>query len=190
MWKNAAQRGIGMDEIDEEGFRANVGIVLSNREGSVLLGGRTGQDGWQFPQGGVQVDETVEGAMFRELREEVGLKPNDVEVLGSTRGWLRYTLPRRYVRTNTEPLCIGQKQQWFLLRLVGADGRVRLDTTNSPEFDRWRWVDYWLPVREVIYFKRTVYVQALRELAPLLFPEGAPPRPDWWMQEWDLQPHA
>lgn len=176
-----------MDEIDEDGFRANVGIVLSNQDGSVLLGGRTGQHGWQFPQGGVQVDESVEEAMYRELEEEVGLKPDDVEMLGSTRDWLRYTLPRKYVRRNTQPLCIGQKQQWFLLRLLGADNRVRLDTTSAPEFDRWRWVDYWLPVREVIFFKRSVYVQALRELGPILFPDGLPPRPEWWEKDWDHQ---
>ena len=177
-----------MDDIDDDGFRANVGIVLSNQDGSVLLGGRTRQTGWQFPQGGIQVDESVEGAMFRELEEEVGLTPNDVEVLGSTRDWLRYTLPDRYVRRNAEPVCIGQKQQWFLLRLARGDARVRLDTTAKPEFDRWRWVDFWLPVREVIYFKRNVYVQALEELAPMLFPDGAPPRPDWWVKDWDSRP--
>jgi len=179
-----------MDDIDEDGFRANVGIVLSNQEGSVLLGGRAGRQGWQFPQGGVQVDETIEAAMYRELEEEVGLTSDDVELLGSTSGWLRYTLPDKYVRRNSEPLCIGQKQQWFLLRLVGQDHRVRLDTTSTPEFDRWRWVDYWLPVREVIYFKRSVYVQALRELGPMLFPEGPPPRPDWWVKDWDHQRRA
>jgi len=179
-----------MDEIDKDGFRANVGIVLSNQDGMVLLGGRAGQQGWQFPQGGVQVNETIEAAMYRELEEEVGLTSDDVEVLGSTRDWLHYTLPEKYVRRHTQPLCIGQKQQWFLLRLVGQDRRVRLDTTSAPEFDRWRWVDYWLPVREVIYFKRHVYVQALRELGPILFPEGMPPQPDWWVKNWEHQRRA
>lgn len=179
-----------MDEIDEDGYRANVGIVLSNQEGEVLLGGRVGQNGWQFPQGGKRVEESVEQAMYRELEEEVGLKPDDVEVLGRTSEWLRYTLPDRYVRRNVEPLCIGQKQQWYLLRLARNDARVRLDTTAVPEFDRWRWVEYWLPVREVIYFKREVYVKALAELAPLLFPEGLPPRPGWWLDEWDRKLRA
>jgi len=179
-----------MDEIDEDGFRANVGIVLSNQEGSVLLGGRAGQQGWQFPQGGVQVNETIEAAMYRELEEEVGLTSDDVDVLGSTRDWLRYTLPEKYVRRHARPLCVGQKQQWFLLRLVGHDHRVRLDTTSAPEFDRWRWVDYWSPVREVIYFKRDVYVQMLRELGPILFPEGMPPQPNWWVKDWDHQRRA
>jgi putative (di)nucleoside polyphosphate hydrolase len=73
------------------------------------------------------------------------------------------------------------------LRLVSGEQRVQLDTTGLPEFDRWRWVDYWRPVKEVIYFKRNVYVQALHELGPALFPDGVPPQPNWWPEEWSLQ---
>src|ERR1700735_3088608 len=86
------------DYIDKDGFRANVGIVLTRGSGEVFLGGRLGGRGWQFPQGGVNRGEQVEEALFRELREEIGLEPHDVEVLGSTRGWLRYRLPRAYIR--------------------------------------------------------------------------------------------
>lgn len=176
-----------MDHIDRDGFRANVGIILSNFEDQVFLGGRTRQSGWQFPQGGIAVDETVEEAMYRELEEEVGLRPQDVEVLGITDDWIRYELPEKYIRRDVEPVCIGQKQRWFMLRLVGEDSCVCLDTTPLPEFNRWRWVDYWRPVREVIYFKRKVYVQALQELGPILFSDKVPPRPRWWPKEWDLQ---
>jgi putative (di)nucleoside polyphosphate hydrolase len=172
------------DLIDSEGFRANVGIIVSDQDGALLLGGRVGQSGWQFPQGGILQTESVEEAMYRELQEEVGLGPADVEVLGATRGWLTYRLPERFLRRNSTPLCIGQKQRWFLLRLLADDSKLRLDTTDLPEFDRWRWVDFWRPVKEVIYFKRRVYVQALDELAPVLFPEGPPPRPQWWPPEW------
>ncbi len=179
-----------MDDIDTAGFRANVGIILCNGKDSVLLGGRTRQNGWQFPQGGVRVDESAEDAMYRELDEEIGLAPEDVQILGRTREWLRYKLPDRYIRRHVEPLCIGQKQRWFLLRLVGSEHKLRLDKSDLPEFDRWRWVHYWQPVREVIYFKREVYVQALKELGPLLFPDGMPPRPNWWVDEWDLRPRA
>lgn len=178
--------GANMDDIDTEGFRANVGIVLCNSDSSVLLGGRTRQSGWQFPQGGVLIDESIQAAMYRELEEEIGLKPEDVEVLGSTRDWLRYKLPDRFVRRNAKPICIGQKQRWYLLRLTGAESRLRLDNTDIPEFDRWRWVDFWQPVREVIDFKRDVYVKALSELGPLLFPGGVPARPNWWTEEWEL----
>ncbi len=178
-----------MDDIDEDGYRANVGIVLCNNDGSVLLGGRKGQEGWQFPQGGICINENTEVAMYRELHEEIGLGKNDVEILGQTSCWLRYDLPKKYIRRNAKPLCIGQKQRWFLLRLTSADQCVCLDATSLPEFDRWRWVDYWRPVKEVIHFKREVYVQALHELGPILFPDGVPSCPDWWPEEWGLK-HA
>jgi putative (di)nucleoside polyphosphate hydrolase len=170
------------DVIDAQGFRANVGIVLIRDRGDVFLGGRSDGRGWQFPQGGVQHEESAEEALYRELREEVGLEPGDVEMLASTRNWLRYRLPRRYVRRRSRPLCIGQKQRWFLLRMVGGEERLRFDLTTQPEFDSWRWVDYWSPVREVIYFKRHVYARALDELGRIAFPDGPPPRPDWWSE--------
>ncbi len=173
-----------MDSIDSEGYRANVGIILTDGDGSVLLAGRKGRSGWQFPQGGVLHAESAEDAMYRELYEEVGLTSGDVELLGSTDGWLRYRLPEQYVRRNKKPLCIGQKQRWFMLRLTAPDSNIRLDSTDRPEFDRWRWVDYWRPVKEVIYFKRRVYVQALHDLGPLVFPGGVPPRPRWWPRQW------
>ena len=174
-----------MDFIDAQGYRANVGIVLSNGDSAVLLGGRIGQAGWQFPQGGIRRGESPEEAMYRELQEEIGLTRGDVEVLGCSRRWLRYRLPERYRRRDTTPLCIGQKQRWFLLRLLSEPQALRLDSTATPEFDRWRWVDYWQPVAEVIFFKRRVYQRALEEFAPLLFPGGAPPCPAW-PAEWRL----
>lgn len=174
-----------MDFIDEQGFRANVGIILMDDEGRVLIGGRRGRGGWQFPQGGVQPEESVESAMYRELREEVGLEPGDVELVGQTRGWLRYRLPSRYIRRERTPLCVGQKQRWFLLQLHCDPARLRFDLTDEPEFDRCRWVDYWRPVKEVIYFKRLVYVRALTELGPLAFPQSGPPAPPtWWPRRW------
>lgn len=172
------------DRIDSEGFRANVGIILSNYEGKLLLAGRVGSKGWQFPQGGMLRGESPEEAMYRELQEEVGLLDSDVEVLGATRDWLRYRLPEKYQRRGSKPLCIGQKQRWFILRLVGSDDCVRVDRTETPEFDRWRWVEFWRPVNEVIYFKRRVYARALHELGPHLYPEGLPPRPGWWPKRW------
>ena len=167
-----------VDQIDAEGFRANVGIILCDRRGLVLMGGRVGQDAWQFPQGGIRHEESPEQAMYRELQEEIGLRPDDVAVLGSTADWLRYRLPDQYVRRRMRPLCIGQKQRWFLLRLLVAESCLQLDTTPTPEFDRWRWVNFWQPLRDVIYFKREVYRQALQQLGPIAFPNGLPPMPD------------
>jgi putative (di)nucleoside polyphosphate hydrolase len=153
--------------IDPDGYRPNVGIILMQADGRVFWARRVNRDGWQFPQGGMRSDETPLEAMFRELREETGLAPEHVAVLGSTPGWLRYRLPRRFLRRNERPLCVGQKQVWFLLRLVGTDGDVRLDGTDRPEFDLWRWVDFWYPADHVVPFKRQVYERALRQLAPL-----------------------
>ncbi len=107
-----------MDWIDEEGYRANVGIILTDGSGRVLIGGRVGRSGWQFPQGGIAPDESTEQAMFRELNEEIGFEPDDVETLGRTRDWLRYRLPEQFVRRGKQPICIGQKQCWYLLRLI------------------------------------------------------------------------
>ena len=125
--------------IDQEGFRLNVGIVLLNEGGKVFCGRRVGMSAWQFPQGGIKRDEAPEIAMFRELKEEVGLESAHVEVLGSTKAWLRYRLPKRYIRHHQQPLCIGQKQIWYLLRLVAAESELRLDVADEPEFDAWRW---------------------------------------------------
>jgi putative (di)nucleoside polyphosphate hydrolase len=170
------------DIIDRDGFRANVGIVLMSGEGQLFVGRRSGGRGWQFPQGGMSRGESGEDSLFRELKEEIGLDHNDVQIVGRTRHWLRYRLPPRYVRRNVQPTCLGQKQHWFLLKLRRHEVSFRFDTTAQPEFDRWRWVDYWQPIREVIYFKRAVYSRALHELGNVAFPGGLPPYPDWWHQ--------
>lgn len=154
--------------IDSDGFRPNVGIILANDFGQVLWARRINQqDAWQFPQGGINDHESAEQALFRELHEEVGLRPSDVKILACTRGWLRYRLPPRLIRTNNTPLCIGQKQKWFLLRLLGRDQQVKLDV-GKPEFDAWQWVSYWYPLGRVVSFKREVYRRALKELAQRL----------------------
>lgn len=168
------------DVIDDEGFRANVGIVLLNHENRVFLGRRSGGRGWQFPQGGMREGEDFERALLRELKEEVGLEPDDVVIEARTTEWLRYRLPSRFVRRRHHPLCIGQKQRWFLLRLSSSDPAFRFDSTDEPEFDQWRWAEWWEPVREVIAFKRGVYRQALHELGTTAFPAGLPAYPDWW----------
>lgn len=154
--------------IDRAGYRLNVGIVLVNRSNRVFWGRRSGHDAWQFPQGGLAAGESSLEAMYRELHEEVGLDKGDVEVIGSTKRWLKYRLPKQYLRHGSEPMVIGQKQKWYLLKLTASEQKVKLDLSDSPEFDSWRWVDFQEPVDQVIFFKRQVYSQALKELEPLL----------------------
>ncbi|MBX2836021.1 MAG: RNA pyrophosphohydrolase [Gammaproteobacteria bacterium] len=154
--------------IDSDGYRPNVGIILCNDDGKLFWAKRIGQDAWQFPQGGIATSESPQEAMYRELHEETGLRSGDVEVLGCTDSWLKYKLPRRYVRRNQTPVCIGQKQIWYLLRMAAAESKVDLNACETPEFDRWCWIDYWEPSRKVIFFKRGVYKRALSELEPLL----------------------
>ena len=154
--------------IDADGFRPNVGMIIASGDDRVLWAKRVGQDAWQFPQGGIRRGEAPEQALFRELEEELGLRPEHVEFVGVTRDWLRYRLPHHLIRRGRRPLCIGQKQKWFLLRMRAADTEVRIDAGDRPEFDAWRWVDYWLPLDEVVSFKQDVYRRALNELAPLL----------------------
>lgn len=157
--------------IDKDGFRPNVGIILCNKQNEVLWAQRAQHDSWQFPQGGINKNESPLQAALRELKEEVGLDPQHVEIIGKTKGWLRYRLPKKYVRYGNKPLCIGQKQRWFLMRFIGDEADVKLDLHDTPEFDDWRWVDYWKPIDEIVFFKRRVYERALHELAPLIFPE-------------------
>ncbi|ALG68337.1 RNA pyrophosphohydrolase [Beggiatoa leptomitoformis] len=154
--------------IDTDGYRLNVGIILVNREGRVFWAKRVGQNAWQFPQGGIKAHEKPEQAVYRELYEEVGLTSKHVKVVGCTKQWLRYNLPKNLIRYHQKPLCIGQKQMWFMLQLACDDSHVSLTSTNAPEFDRWKWVDYWYPLEEVVYFKRNVYENALEELQRFL----------------------
>lgn len=149
--------------IDVDGFRSNVGIIIFNNEGKLLWAKRTGEDAWQFPQGGVQENESAELAALRELHEEVGLEPEDVELVATTEDWLSYRLPKQFIRQNSYPICIGQKQKWFLLKLLGDTNKIRFDHTHKPEFDHWCWINYWDPLDQVVFFKREVYRQALEE---------------------------
>lgn len=154
--------------IDRDGYRPNVGIVLCNRKNEVFWGKRVKEHSWQFPQGGIKHGETPEEAMYRELTEEVGLLRKHVRILGRTRDWLRYEVPDQWIRREWRGNYRGQKQIWYLLRLVGRDTDVSLRASDHPEFDAWRWSEYWVPMESVIDFKRDVYKLALTELASFL----------------------
>lgn len=151
--------------IDSDGYRPNVGIIVANDQGQVLWARRVGQDAWQFPQGGIKQAETPEEALYRELQEEIGLAPDSVAIVGCTRGWLRYKLPRRLLRQNHSSF-VGQKQKWYLLKMLAPDHAVSFRYSEKPEFDFWQWVTYWYPLGQVVAFKKDVYRRAMKELAP------------------------
>ncbi len=154
--------------IDREGYRPNVGIIVCNAKNQVFWGKRIKEHAWQFPQGGIKVGESPEQAMFRELKEETGLQACHVKILGRTKDWLRYEVPEQWVKREWRGSYRGQKQIWYLLRLIGRDCDVSLRASAHPEFDAWRWNNYWVPLDSVIEFKRDVYLRALHELAAYL----------------------
>ncbi len=160
--------------LDRDGYRPNVGIILANSRDEVFWGKRVNQHAWQFPQGGIDHGEAPEQAMYRELAEETGLKPDHVRILGRTRQWLRYEVPDKWVRRDWRGTYRGQKQIWYLLRMLGRDCDVRLRTGDKPEFDAWRWHEYWVPLEAVIEFKREVYQHALAELHRYLGADRGP----------------
>ena len=170
--------------LDRDGYRPNVGIILANQRNEVFWGKRVNQHAWQFPQCGIKHGETPVEAMYRELEEEIGLQQAHVRVLGRTREWLRYEVPEKWLRPcrdgaggpsgtpssaqsstdGARGAYRGQKQIWYLLRMTGRDCDISLRASGHPEFDAWRWHDYWVPLEAVIDFKREVYRQALIEL--------------------------
>ncbi|HMT02526.1 MAG TPA: RNA pyrophosphohydrolase [Burkholderiales bacterium] len=153
-----------MRMIDEDGYRLNVGIILLNHNNQVFWGRRKGEHSWQFPQGGQYGSEGVQEAMLRELNEELGLSSEHVEIVARTKNWLYYDVPVNYSRTN-KGIYRGQKQIWYLLRLLGKEHHINVKFHKDQEFDAWRWIDYWVPVKEVVSFKQEVYLKALTELS-------------------------
>lgn len=163
---------MSLNIIDPKGFRLNIGIIIINADNQVLWARRVGQNAWQFPQGGVQQGERLEQALWRELKEELGLEPTDVRIEDVTRTFLRYRLPPGLIRYDNHPVCVGQKQKWYLLRMLASDHAINLNCSNKPEFEEWQWVPYWLPLRGVISFKKDVYRKALLYFAEQLFGAG------------------
>lgn len=156
--------------IDKNGYRINIGIVLTNSDNRLFWGRRRNQaHAWQFPQGGVRPRESLQQALYRELFEEIGLEPQHVTMLAMSKGWRVYHLPKKYRRYDSKPVCIGQRQRWFLLQLQAEDNMINLRSSSEPEFDDWKWVEFWHPVDEVVSFKRHVYQSVLEEFAEVLF---------------------
>lgn len=158
--------------IDEQGFRLGIGIILVNSARRLFFARRVQpKNAWQFPQGGMLANETPLQTMYRELHEEIGLFEDDVELLAESKDWHSYSLPTHLVRPHSKPVCIGQKQKWFLLKLTSDESCISFTESQKPEFNSYRWVSYWFPLKQVVSFKRNMYREVLREFSPILFPK-------------------
>ena len=123
---------------------------------------------WQFPQGGIDPHESPHNAVLRELQEETGINQDSVEIIASTQEYLKYDYPKSVIQElNVKKTWrfAGQQVQFFLVRYHGTDENIDVQNVPKPEFDTWKWAEYWEPVRIVVEFKRAMYRRALKELA-------------------------
>lgn len=144
-------------------YRANVGVVLINRDGRIFAGRRIDSDSpaWQMPQGGIDDGEKPRKAALRELREETGVSKDLVEFLAKTPDWLTYDLPPELLGKVWGGKYRGQRQKWFLFRFLGRDDQIDI-ATDHPEFDQWRWIGADELLDSIVPFKRAVYEQVIR----------------------------
>ncbi len=161
-------------------YRPNVGAVLFNKAGLVLVARRidrtdkSKEAGWQLPQGGIDEDEDPRLAVFRELQEEIGTA--NAEILGAHPDWLTYDLPAHLVGKAFKGRYRGQRQRWFALRFLGVDADIRLDADPHPEFEAWKWVGLDMLPGLAVPFKRPIYEILARDFAIHAKPvEGAAP---------------
>ncbi|MBR0656856.1 RNA pyrophosphohydrolase [Plastoroseomonas arctica] len=153
-------------------YRPNVGAVLFNAEGLILVARRADMPnaegapgGWQLPQGGMDEGEDPRTAVLRELAEEIGT--DRAEIIAEHPDWFTYDLPPELIGKALKGKYRGQRQKWFALRFMGVDADIRLDLDPHPEFDAWRWV----PLAELpslaVPFKRAIYEALARDFAGL-----------------------
>ena len=157
-----------MMKASKEGYRPNVAMVVLNSKNKVLICRRTNTKTWQFPQGGVDNNENLEKAMYRELLEEVGLRKDDVQYIGESDDTIIYDIPKTIRPNVLGGKFKGQEQKWFLLRIKNDDHEIRLDYEAFPEFDTFEWVSFWQPIDRIVDFKKEAYRKALSELRFLI----------------------
>lgn len=155
------------EEIARLPYRPCVGVMLVNAEGSVFTGQRLDRDtdAWQMPQGGIDDGETPREAGIRELWEETGVTEGLVTVEAETEGWVTYDLPHHIVPNIWKGRFRGQKQKWLLVRYLGTDDQIDIQTQH-PEFSAWRWQPRDTLISSIVPFKREVYRQVLSEFSP------------------------
>lgn len=147
-------------------YRPCVGVVLMNADGALFVGQRRDSEvpAWQMPQGGIDRGEGPEAAALRELEEETGVTPDLVQVVGITPGWVTYDLPPELVGKVWGGRFRGQKQKWVLMRYLGRDDQVRIETAH-PEFSAWRWLAPGEVLAQIVPFKRAVYAEVMERFA-------------------------
>ncbi|GAB4539128.1 MAG: RNA pyrophosphohydrolase [Ruegeria sp.] len=150
------------EQIAKLPYRPCVGLMLMNDQGKIFVGQRNDrfEDAWQMPQGGVDEGESPREAALRELQEEIGVTPDLVEIVAETDGWLPYDLPHDIVPKIWKGRYRGQKQKWFLLRFLGTDDQIDIQT-DHPEFTRWKWQNPERLIEEIVPFKRAVYERVM-----------------------------
>ena len=144
-------------------LRTGVGIIVLNSQNKIFVGKRKDNpfDKWQMPQGGVDLDEPLLQAMKRELLEETSIK--NIEVLKEFDQWLAYELPKNLVGKIWKGKYRGQKQKWFVVRFLGSDSEINVNTKH-PEFIEWKWIDMELLPDLIVHFKKHIYEEVLTEL--------------------------
>ncbi len=157
------------EQISALPYRPNVGVMLINRAGRVFVAQRIDSkfDAWQMPQGGIDAGEKPRDAALRELQEETGVPPELVKIETETKGWFTYDLPHDLVPKIWKGRWRGQKQRWYLMRFLGDDGQIDIET-DHPEFSKWKWLDHRELVDSIVPFKREVYASVVAEFAEQL----------------------
>ena len=147
-----------------EGYRPNVAMIVINNDNKVLICRRRNTQTWQFPQGGIDPNENIQEAMYRELFEEVGLSKEDVNIIGESKKMITYDIPITLRSKVLGGKFKGQDQKWFLLKTIKDDIKINLNNEVIPEFEEFEWVSYWRALDRIIDFKKEAYRQALTEL--------------------------
>ncbi len=144
-------------------LRLGVGAIVLNNENKVFVGKRKDNpiDKWQMPQGGVNEGEELIEAMKRELKEETGIK--NIRILKEINGWSEYELPANLLGKIWRGKYRGQKQKWFIVRFIGKDDEINLNT-GRPEFIEWQWIDIERLTGVIVDFKKKVYQELLPKI--------------------------
>jgi putative (di)nucleoside polyphosphate hydrolase len=150
-------------------YRSGVGIVLINGAKKIFVGKRidNNSDAWQMPQGGIDVGEDEDLAMFRELYEETGIKESKVKILAKSQGYFYYNLPYKLQKKFWGGKYLGQKQRWYAVEFLGDDGDVNI-ATEIPEFSNWKWIAKDEIISAIVQFKRDLYTQIITEFSKFL----------------------